>query len=142
MIFKHFPLKELLKGLIVFSKSTSVWCLQKNRERRVFGVERRAAAKSKVQYHILSEKNQELSETPTDTCKNGLIFFGTTMSQIEAHLLLGAKDGSQAFRPDLVNNTGNRGLVPSADKVEIKHQCFTDVLNCFYLHAVNNPVRS
>ena len=31
--------KELLKGLIVFSKSTSVWCLQKIRERRVLGVE-------------------------------------------------------------------------------------------------------
>ena len=58
------------------------------------GVERRAAAKSKVQYHILSEKNQELLETPTDTCKNGLKFFGTTMSQIGYHLLLGAKDAN------------------------------------------------
>ena len=55
------------------------------------GVERRAAAKSKVQYHILSEKNQGLSETPTDSRKNRLNFFVTTMSQIGDHLLLGAK---------------------------------------------------
>ena len=91
MVFKHFSLKELLKGLIVFSKSTSVWCLQKIRERRVLGVERRAAAKSKVQCHILSEKNQGLSETPTDSRKNRLNFFVTTMSQIGDHLLLRAK---------------------------------------------------
>ena len=74
MIFMHFPLKELLKGLIVFSKSTSVWCLQKIRERRVFEVQRQAVAKSKVQYHILPEKNQELLETPTNS-RNNRIFF-------------------------------------------------------------------
>ena len=66
------------------------------------GVERRTAAKSKVQYHILSEKNQELLETPTDTCKNGLNFFGTTMSQKCTHLLLGAKYVMERISAELV----------------------------------------
>ena len=70
---------------------TSVWCLQKIRETRVFGVERRAAAKTKVHHHIFPEINQEIGAAPLASRKNGLYFFVTTMLQKCAHLLLGAK---------------------------------------------------
>ena len=61
------------------------------------GVERRDTAKSKVQYHILSEKNQEVSATPPTSRKKRLTFFVTTMLQKCDHLLLGAKSGFPTF---------------------------------------------